>query len=156
MLMWRDKSFVVFGALVFLAVACGNGNATKRDERRAPAAPATCTGESTLLASEQGAFALAYVWCSGPAVQDDNQLRLQIFSDRDRTAPQSIDGVTVKTWMPEMGHPGPRKMTIAPDAADPAVVNVSQMSLTMPGKWEVTIAATVNGISDKAVIAFAL
>jgi hypothetical protein len=153
MSMWRIEIL----ALALLA-GCG-GKATKTDNDEPappPTAPQTESGKggatAALTAAKQN-FAVDPVWVAGPAVRPDNELDLRFYSDSHKMPAKMVDDVAVKTWMPEMGHPGPmKKMTVERDAADRGLYHVKNLDLFMTGLWQLTITASADGASDSAVL----
>ncbi len=148
---WRAKALALLAAAALSA--CGTGKAVKHDDAGDGPGRHSADGRGAppVLKAEHAAFAVTPLWVKGPAASDDNQLTLTFFADEAKTAPQSVENVAIKTWMPDMGHPGPKKVTIARDPARANQFNVSKLNLVMPGLWEVTVTATVNGAEDHAV-----
>ncbi|MDB4947040.1 MAG: hypothetical protein JWP97_6574 [Labilithrix sp.] len=140
-------ALLVLGVTLAVAAASGgcgsDGAASPSDFADAPAA--VVTGDAS---------ALRIAIHSAPAAQPSrgvNALRLVVTRVADGAPAAGLD-VSVTPWMPAMGHGASVSPTVRA-AAEPGVYIAENVSLFMPGLWE--IRTTIGGAtSDHATAQF--
>lgn len=149
-----------------LLAGCGSGEAQQVDriekERGAPMLPppGPTDGAGGALfeggaVSARGHFTVGALWTDGPKIDKDNRVTL-IFGDEARAKPNAVEGVTLVPWMPEHDHGVPRDsmknltLTAKPEALNE--IDVTLLHFIMKGDWELRIEATVDGVTDSAVL----
>ena len=153
---------LLVGALALAICGCsrpGKGSAvtpeapppsTGVDSQGSPAPGAWPQGEGS--SAKSGAFAVKLIWDSPVTANAYLRARL-LFLGKDHRPAQSVSLTTFDPRMPAMGHgtdTQDQKFLPVPDHPDQA--QVEQVYFIMGGAWEVTVAATVDGVADVAKV----
>ena len=150
-----------FAVLTLLfCMSCGRNDSA--DSSKNPNTPPPPSNDST-RGAPPGSYELAGTqqwkvginWGVGPTVFDNNHPMSSAtiwFSDLDGHPTKSITNVTVKPWMPDMGH-GTGRFQPKVTVLDGERVRIDNIAFSMPGAWQLQITASVNGIQDQAKIA---
>lgn len=144
--------------VAFLYSGCGRNNGTPNytpspgDNANARPKIEGLDLAQTLL-SQSGHWRLKTTWMNGPQFSPEQPIenKLQLFFvTREGAAVDVIKDVTFVPFMPEHGHGiGKRKPTIT--IGELGVADVSGLWFPMVGKWQFTVKATVNDVTDTAV-----
>lgn len=97
-----------------------------------------------MVDGEPGAF--------GPPARHDNLWELEVTDANGE--PIADADVSIKTWMPDHGHPSNRASVV--HWVEGAQYEVNPLNLMMPGIWEITVNVedTNAGISDSVKFTF--
>ncbi len=87
-----------------------------------------------------------------PPSRGDNAWQLELTA---AGAPQADAAISVFPFMPTHGHTSPTAVKITPGAT-PGRYELASVNFWMPGVWEVTIDATVGGVTDTALFRFCI
>lgn len=143
MLSWR-----ILLPLAILVVGCSKPESKKTD--------VTPTIEATPTPTPVPAFSVAGEWLVGPVADESTYSKARLtFFGPDRKLAATVTDIVFKPWMTSMGHglgkTGEGYITLAPEDGQPAVQIVGEIFFIMPGAWDISITATVNGAIDTVV-----
>lgn len=126
----------------------------KKDDSHSPAVATNVFDEESSTLSKNKHFSISIEWLKGPTVGfSKTNAALVTVANGERQLPSSVTDFTFLPYMTVHGHPGAlKKMKVVKYEGLENVYHAYDWYFTMPGQWDLTVTAVVDGKADEAVI----
>lgn len=145
---------IILPVVLAIALAVGCAPAAKKAEGQGPesetAQPTRHYGESVFKLTAKELFGIEMLVKGGELEVGGNSLDLILHDSQDRDVVGAQ--IDVVPWMPDMGHGVKAKPTVKDMGG--GLYRVSDLVITMGGRWQLRVKVEAQGMADEAIFDF--